>query len=147
MRRVVASLSVAFLAAGCASPGPPSVTPESPAARAGGNAPSFCLDRRHAPPVEDPIPDEAFSSDGCSCWPDGSWLECCVRHDEAYWRGGSWMDRFKADAALARCVARGEWTRWPLAAAMFVGVRLGGASFLPTPFRWGYGWHWPRSGP
>jgi hypothetical protein len=27
---------------------------------------------------------------------------------------------------------------------MSVGVFVGGTPFLPTPFRWGYGWPYPR---
>lgn len=28
---------------------------------------------------------------------------------------------------------------------MLAGVRVGGAPWWPTPFRWGYGWPWPRT--
>ena len=27
---------------------------------------------------------------------------------------------------------------------MLAGVRVGGTPYLPTPFRWGYGWPYPR---
>jgi len=27
---------------------------------------------------------------------------------------------------------------------MLAGVRVGGTPFLPTEFRWGYGWSYPR---
>jgi hypothetical protein len=27
---------------------------------------------------------------------------------------------------------------------MLAGVRIGGTPYLPTRFRWGYGWPWPR---
>jgi len=27
---------------------------------------------------------------------------------------------------------------------MLAGVRVGGTPYLPTRFRWGYGWPWPR---
>jgi hypothetical protein len=30
---------------------------------------------------------------------------------------------------------------------MYIGVRIGGHAWLPTPWRWGYGWYWPQSGP
>ena len=47
-----------------------------------------------------------FTSDGCSSFPDGTpanqslWLECCVRHDLAYWRGGpSWLN-WKSGSAI-----------------------------------------------
>ena len=40
----------------------------------------------------------AFSSDGCSLFPDRSlitaadWCSCCFEHDVAYWRGGTASD-------------------------------------------------------
>ncbi|MDZ7923450.1 MAG: FAD-binding oxidoreductase [Marinagarivorans sp.] len=85
-----------------------------------------------------------FTTDGCSMFPDGSladqqlWLSCCADHDKAYWQGGSFSDRVAADDRLSECVNhRGE----PLVAViMLLGVRVGGSPFLPTQFRWGYGW-------
>ena len=32
-----------------------------------------------------------------------------------------------------------------VALLMLAGVRVGGTPYLPTKFRWGYGWPWPRS--
>ncbi|MES2603883.1 MAG: hypothetical protein V4603_03040 [Pseudomonadota bacterium] len=90
-----------------------------------------------------------FTSDGCSIFPDGTpfqqnlWLECCRDHDYAYWKGGTYDERLQADNALRNCVSRvGEPE---IAAMMLNGVRIGGGPNLPTPFRWGYGWPWPRS--
>ena len=37
-----------------------------------------------------------------------------------------------------------EVGRPELAVLMLVGVRVGGTPFLPTTFRWGYGWQQPR---
>ena len=89
-----------------------------------------------------------FTSDGCSSFPDGTlehndlWLECCVAHDYAYWRGGSYRERLEADKALDECVAQvGEPA---IALIMLAGVRVGGSPFFPTSFRWGYGWPYPR---
>jgi hypothetical protein len=89
-----------------------------------------------------------FTSDGCSVFPEGTdsqkelWLQCCREHDFAYWRGGTRRQRIEADRQLRRCVARvGEPE---IAALMFAGVRVGGSPFLPTSFRWGYGWPFPR---
>lgn len=89
-----------------------------------------------------------FSSDGCSVFPDGSleqktlWQQCCITHDFAYWQGGTYQARRDADLALKDCVmALGKpWT----ARAMRLGVRFGGTALFPTPFRWGYGWSYPR---
>lgn len=90
-----------------------------------------------------------FTTDGCSSFPDGTiehqslWVECCIRHDLAYWQGGSRQDRLNADKQLESCVAGvGEPE---IASVMLAGVRVGGSPYLPTPFRWGYGWPYPRA--
>ena len=89
-----------------------------------------------------------FTSDGCSAFPDGTfknkklWLECCVEHDKAYWKGGTYQERKNADKALKRCVA--EVGHSKIALLMFAGVRVGGTPYLPTKFRWGYGWPYLR---
>ncbi len=89
-----------------------------------------------------------FESDGCSSFPDGTlsqqalWLDCCTAHDLAYWRGGTAAERLAADNALEQCVATvGEPE---IASIMLTGVRVGGTPYLPTKFRWGYGWPFPR---
>jgi len=91
---------------------------------------------------------QPFESDGCSSFPDGTlsqknlWLNCCQIHDFAYWRGGTYEERQDADQALHQCVeAVGEPE---IAALMLAGVRVGGTPYLPTKFRWGYGWPYPR---
>jgi len=68
---------------------------------------------------------------------------CCLAHDWEYWKGGTRQDRAKADRAFRECVKKTKhgwlaWSRW-------FGVRIGGLGVLPTPFRWGYGWKWPRT--
>ncbi len=89
-----------------------------------------------------------FTSDGCSAFPNGTfqqqelWLSCCTSHDRAYWKGGTYDERLTADNALKQCVANvGEKQ---IADIMLAGVRVGGTPFLPTQFRWGYGWPYPR---
>jgi hypothetical protein len=89
-----------------------------------------------------------FTTDGCSSFPDGTirqdalWKYCCVVHDYSYWQGGSYEDRKMADQALQHCVAQvGEPE---ISRLMLAGVRVGGTPYLPTKFRWGYGWSWPR---
>lgn len=89
-----------------------------------------------------------FVTDGCSSFPDGTyheqnlWLACCVAHDYAYWKGGTYSERLAADNELERCVsAVGEPA---IAQVMLIGVRLGGTPFSPAGFRWGYGWPYPR---
>lgn len=89
-----------------------------------------------------------FTSDGCSSFPDGTitqnqlWLNCCRAHDFAYWKGGTYQDRVDADMELRKCVAQvGEEK---IALVMLAGVRAGGTPYLPTAFRWGYGWPYLR---
>ena len=89
-----------------------------------------------------------FTSDGCSSFPNGTpkqnnlWLACCVFHDKAYWQGGNYEERLAADKDLRSCVeAVGEPE---IAVLMMDGVRVGGTPYLPTRFRWGFGWPYPR---
>ncbi len=90
------------------------------------------------------IPLKAFSSDGCSNFPDGPtgqkglWRECCVSHDLAYWLGGSYEQRMQADANLEQCVK--QLNQPFTATVMLAGVRAGGSPFWYTTYRWGYGW-------
>ncbi|MDC0566569.1 hypothetical protein OAP01_00935 [Akkermansiaceae bacterium] len=58
-------------------------------------------------------------------------------------RGGTWKERRDADRKLRdgiRCKGK------PVIAQLaYVGVRVGGTPWLPTPWRWGFGWHeFPR---
>jgi hypothetical protein len=89
-----------------------------------------------------------FTSDGCSAFPDGTfdekelWHSCCVLHDLAYWIGGRSDEREAADHALKSCV---EAVGKPdIAQLMLAGVRVGGSPWLPTRFRWAYGWPYLR---
>ncbi|MAN50789.1 MAG: hypothetical protein CMG77_02580 [Marinimicrobium sp.] len=91
---------------------------------------------------------QPFETDGCSSFPDGTvqnnelWLSCCIAHDYAYWIGGTYRDRLDADNELKRCVA--DVGEPEIAMLMLAGVRVGGTPFLPTEFRWGYGWPFLR---
>ena len=70
------------------------------------------------------------------------WLECCIKHDREYWMGGTKAERLKADIGLRACVAAvGEPKTAEL---MLKGVRVGGTPYLPTSWRWGYGWRYFR---
>lgn len=66
----------------------------------------------------------------------------CVTHDHAYHPGGTAAQRLLADATLAAGVA--ACGKPFLARLMFLGVWIGGHPLLPFPWRWGYGWRWPR---
>ena len=81
-----------------------------------------------------------FKSDGCTWFPDGDYRNCCVEHDTTYYFGGSWSKRWRADKSLYKCVAdKKGFQHKIIAPVMWLGVRIGGISFLPTPFRWGFG--------
>lgn len=81
-----------------------------------------------------------FQSDGCSLFPDGDYFDCCVEHDKAYYFGGSWKQRWRADKKLYKCVAAKKGFKYKLLApVMWAGVRIGGVPWLPTSFRWGFG--------
>jgi len=78
-----------------------------------------------------------FKGDGCTLWPDGDYRSCCEAHDHDYYRGGTGAERKASDKRLQDCVrAKGHKYIAPL---MYFGVRIGGVSWLPTPFRWGFG--------
>ena len=90
-----------------------------------------------------------FTTDGCSLFPDKSviskkdWCNCCLKHDLAYWRGGTAEQRLSADKALQACVAETTGNK-ALAELMLVGVRSGGGPYYFTTYRWGYGWPFGR---
>ena len=95
--------------------------------------------------MKPPLPPKAFESDGCSCWPDSDWVECCVQHDLIYWKEGTHLEKKEADLKLKECVSKKGHRI--LGTLMYYGTRIGGVWWLPTPFRWGFGWEYPQSGP
>ena len=86
-----------------------------------------------------------FRTDGCTCWWNDGWADCCVDHDIRYWCGGPGELRGATDAELRRCV--GVDHSEVVAFLMYLGARLFAASWVPAHWRWGYGWRWPRAGP
>jgi hypothetical protein len=91
------------------------------------------------------IPPYPFKTDGCTCFPSGGYDECCVRHDLAYWYGGSNEEREAADIQLMKCAADKGYPKTGI--ILRFGASVGGVSWLSTPFRWGFGWKYPQSGP
>lgn len=89
-----------------------------------------------------------FTSDGCSAFPDGTfkdsdkWLNCCITHDKAYWLGGTYEERLKADDDLKACIESVGDKK--LAKLMWAGVRVGGSPYWFSSFRWSYGWPYTR---
>jgi hypothetical protein len=86
------------------------------------------------------LPPRPFTTEGCSMWPDGDWGACCIEHDIAYWCGGPAAARRRADDAFRACLDADHGTC--LSTMSYLGVRLGGAGWIPVPWRWGYGWDW-----
>ena len=88
----------------------------------------------------------SFTTDGCTMFPNGTsghkdlWLNCCIKHDYKYWMGGTKAERLQADIELRDCVAASGEPK--IAQWMLKGVRAGGTPYLPTKFRWGYGWRY-----
>lgn len=81
-----------------------------------------------------------FKTDKCTFFPDGNYCDCCVEHDKDYYFGGSEKERWRSDKRLYKCIkAKRGWQNKVIAPVMWLGVRVGGVSFLPTPFRWGFG--------
>jgi hypothetical protein len=81
---------------------------------------------------------QAFSSNGCSVFPDGDTFGCCYVHDMAYWAGGTGADRRKADRALEQCVA--DVSNHVVGGIIYAAVTIFGTPGVPTRVQWGYGW-------
>lgn len=120
-------------------------------------------------------PDYPFRSDGCTFSPDGVWRQCCDAHDRDYWMGGTREERLASDERLRKCIYETiidvGWPSNPkswlgrfwykhlsprlsehetaslVSQLYYRGVRIGGVGWLPTQFRWGFGWPYPRTGP
>ncbi len=84
-----------------------------------------------------------FKTDGCTLFPDLSWRSCCEKHDFLYWSGGSERDKLEADLELKSCIKHASGSEL-LAGLVFLGVRAGGTPYLPTYWRWGFGWSYGR---
>ena len=79
-------------------------------------------------------------SDGCTLIPDGHIRDCCLRHDQEYFLGGTRKERRDSDKRLFTCVAKKKgFVHKVVAPFIWLGVRIGGVPFLSTPFRWGFG--------
>jgi hypothetical protein len=80
--------------------------------------------------------------DGCTLAPEFDFPHCCDEHDTRYWAGGTADERKLADRDLRECIlAAGHGV---LSNVYYFGVRLGGTPYLPTPWRWGFGWDYPH---
>ena len=85
------------------------------------------------------IPND-YQHDGCTLFPDGNYLTCCIQHDETYFFGWSWQERLKADNDFAQCIIdQWKWYNYLLASPMWVWVRIWWTPIAPTYFRWWFG--------
>ena len=82
-----------------------------------------------------------FVTDKCTMFPEGSWGECCKKHDKSYWVGGSAENRRVSDNEFRKCVYKNNKA---LSFLVYSAVRIGGTPFLAVPWRWGYGWEYGR---
>ncbi len=90
--------------------------------------------------TDDSVLPDGTKSDGCTLITDGPYRACCVAHDREYFYGGSEKERRESDNRLYECIRKTHGTASKLKAVfIWLGVRIGGVSFLPTPFRWGFG--------
>lgn len=88
----------------------------------------------------------SFTSDGCSMSPDkdffignGDWLNCCYQHDIKYWLGGTRQDKKIADENFKQCLIKSGMSDIETE-AYYLAVVYGGSAYLPTSWKWGYGW-------
>ncbi len=83
-----------------------------------------------------------FSTDGCSQspneFPKAVIVDCCVKHDVAYWLGGTAEEKSASDENLEQCIA--SKTNALTGKAYHAGVAIGGTPLGYNTFRWGYGW-------
>ena len=91
---------------------------------------------------EDTTPPKPFKSDGCTLSPAFNFLHCCEVHDRKYWRGGTREQRREADIAFRDCIRAAG--RPVLAEIYFRAVRVAASPISPVPWRWGFGWPWPK---
>lgn len=91
-----------------------------------------------------------FDSDGCSSSPDGIplsenseiWVDCCIKHDAAYWMGGTRAQKESADKELRSCIAGRGYPKIGKIYENFVD-KFGGPRSTQY-YRWGYGWNYKR---
>lgn len=90
-------------------------------------------------------PVNPFTFDGCTLFPDrfldSSFKEACLKHDIAYWYGGSKEERKEADLQLKEEVSEAGFSGAILQYPIYWGVRVFGDSFIARHFNahWEFG--------
>ena len=82
-----------------------------------------------------PLP---YPDDGCTCFPESRFDDCCRAHDRIYYQGGTKEDRLKADHELRQCIRNKGYSI--MDDVLYFSVRIGGVPWVPTPWRWGFGY-------
>ena len=94
----------------------------------------------------DNIPPKPFVYDGCTFFVDSfftsDFTQSCLRHDMAYWRGGTDEERKVADTKLKAEIQKEGLFGNIVAYPAYLAVRLFGDSFLTRSVNahWGFGW-------
>ena len=86
-------------------------------------------------------PEREFESNGCTLWPDWKIVDCCLKHDMDYWCGGDKKARAVSDREFRHCVKKNLGA---VNTILWVAVRIGGTNRIKTPWRWGYGFDFPK---
>lgn len=92
-----------------------------------------------ATPVEEVATPVPFVSNGCTGFREARFFSCCFVHDFAYWSGGTWTDRRKADGSLRQCLSDISHDK-PLAYVAFALVRMTTFGGAMVDFGWGRAW-------
>lgn len=123
IRRAVVIFMSVILASGCSGYKPCNQALVAETAAITANPPSACM------------------VDGCTLAPGFNFTACCNTHDVRYLAGGTYDERKKADLEFRQCIVDADHN--VLAELYYYSVRLAGTPFLPTPWRWGFGWEYP----
>lgn len=89
-----------------------------------------------------PDPPKPNPKDGCSWVPDCNVKTCCDDHDRAYRHGGTSEQRKRADQKFRQCIRDKDHSI--LDDVYYIGVRMNAVPWLPTSFRWGFGYPYEK---
>jgi len=92
------------------------------------------------PAAGTPVPPRECRVDGCTLAPNLDFRDCCDWHDTRYWIGGTREQRRQVDLQFRQCIAERDHNI--LSHLYYFGVRVCGTPYLPTPWRWGFGWEY-----
>lgn len=127
---IIATLIATITAAGCSS---------LPAAQASQN-PLPSMGPSHAEANHSHADYIPFSSNGCSGFREARFFSCCYVHDLAYWAGGTFGDRRRADLGLRRCLVDVSGGDRILADFTYFLIRLGLVPAVVVDDGWGRAW-------